>query len=44
MLAAPELARLLSGQGKQVPSPCLDLKVPGLQAAGGERCGKEEVL
>lgn len=29
---APELARLLAGQGRQKPSPCLDLKVPGLQA------------
>lgn len=34
MLAAPELARLLAGQGKQKLSPCLDLKVPGLQADG----------
>ncbi|TNN75564.1 hypothetical protein EYF80_014210 [Liparis tanakae] len=31
-LEAPELARLLAGQGKQKLSPCLDLKVPGLQA------------
>lgn len=29
---APELARLLGGQGRQKLSPCLDLKVPGLQA------------
>lgn len=34
MLDAPELARLLAGQGEQKPSPCLDLKVPGLQAEG----------
>ena len=26
------MARLLTGQGKQALSPCLDLKVPGLQA------------
>lgn len=30
---APELVRLLAGHGMQKPSPCLDLKVPGLQAA-----------
>lgn len=29
---APELVRLLAGHGMQKPSPCLDLKVPGLQA------------
>lgn len=28
----PELVRLLAGHGIQKPSPCLDLKVPGLQA------------
>ncbi len=32
MLAAPELVRLLGGHGEQNPSPCLDLKVPELQA------------
>ena len=42
MLAAPELARLLAGQGRQEPSPCLDLKVPGLQAVGIKRCAEEE--
>ena len=41
MLAAAELARLLAGQGEQKPSPCLDLKVPALQAVG-ERCGEED--
>lgn len=34
---APELVRLLAGHGMQKPSPCLDLKVPGLQA------GKEKM-
>lgn len=29
---APELVRLLAGHGMQKSSPCLDLKVPGLQA------------
>ena len=27
-----ELALLLGGQGEHKPSPCFDLKVPGLQA------------
>ena len=42
MLAAPELARLLAGHGKQDPSPCLDLKVPGLQAVGEKRGNEED--
>lgn len=33
-IAAPEVVRLLGGQGEQGPSPCLDLKVPGPQAGG----------
>lgn len=36
-VAAPEVVRLLGGQGEQGPSPCLDLKVPGPQAAGREK-------
>lgn len=33
MLAPREPVRLLAGQGAHVPSPNLDLKVPGMQAA-----------
>lgn len=35
-VAAPEVVRLLGGQGEQGPSPCLDLKVPGPHAGGRE--------
>lgn len=35
-VAAPEVVRLLGGQGEQGPSPCLDLNVPGPHAGGRE--------
>ena len=40
-VAAPEVVRLLGGQGEQGPSPCLDLKVPGPHA--GERESRPEL-
>lgn len=39
MLAAGEVVRLLGGQGRQGPSPCFALKLPGGQAVGEKRKG-----